>query len=393
MVFVNHHTRAQYQYIDTPEQLGGLMGAMEEADRIAIDTEADSLHHYYAKVCLIQLTFGNVNYILDPLVKLDFSQFIRVLADKPLLFHGADYDLRMMRSSFGFRPNREIFDTMIAAQLLGYSEFGLTALVQRFFQVDLANLGKKTDWSRRPLTPAQLQYACEDTHYLLPLANRLETELQEKGRREWHREACERVVLATALDKPRDLDKVWRIKGIRMFDRQQMAILREIWHWRENEAQQADLPPFKIMGNNKMLDLVMWGSAHPNSPLSNGPDLPRNCTGNRRYYLEKAIQKARNLPPSEWPHFPKQPRPIAQPPNCKAQIEALMNECAQIAGDLGIAPSVLATRAAITSIAHHCPQSVDEIVACSSMMRWQAKQMFSSIQRILHGERQLELAP
>lgn len=387
---LNHPAYAQFHYVDTQPQLDNLIGGVANAERIALDTEADSLHHYYAKVCLIQLTFGQENYIVDPLAKVDFTNFLNILSEKPVVFHGADYDLRMLRATFGFRPKVDIFDTTIAAQLLGYREFGLTALVKRFFMSDLANLGKKTDWSRRPLTPAQLQYACEDTHYLLPLAEILEAELREKDRCGWHKESCGRVVLATALDKPRDLDKVWRIKGVRTLDRRQMAILKEIWHWRENEAQQADIPPFKIMGNSKMLELVEWAAAHPESPLFEGPSLPRHCVGNRRRYLEKAIQKARNMRPSEWPQFPKPQPPIAQPPNCKVQIDALMNDCAQIADELGIASSVLATRAAITATAHHKPQSIDEIVACSSMMRWQAKLMFPSIQRILHSESRTE---
>ncbi len=383
---MNHPECAQFRYVDTANELEELIVDLKKADRIALDTEADSLHHYYAKVCLIQLSFDGRNYIVDPLAAIDLSVFLNTLSNKSLILHGADYDLRMLRNSFGFRPQQDVFDTMLAAQLLGYTEFGLTPLVQRFFDVTLGNLGKKTNWSHRPLTPAQLQYACEDTHYLGPLADRLQKELQEKGRDRWHRESCERTVIATALDRPRDLDRLWRIKGIHLLDRPQMALLREIWHWRENEAQQADLPPFKVIANQKILDLVLWVSQHPGAPLREGPKLPRNCVGNRLKYLEKAIHKAQNLPPSEWPQSIRAPKPPPPAPNCKQQIEFLMKECASLAENLGVTPSVLATRAALTAVAHHRPQSIKEVMACSSMMHWQAELMWPAIQCILGKE-------
>ncbi|MBN2328749.1 MAG: HRDC domain-containing protein [Candidatus Omnitrophica bacterium] len=377
---------AKFEYIDSRRPLDRLCEILVQADRIALDTEADSLHHYYAKVCLIQLTFGDKNYIVDPLSGVDLSAFLRILSSKSLIIHGADYDLRMLRSTFGFRPGGEIDDTMIAAQLAGFDEFGLSALVQRFFDVSLANLGKKTDWSKRPLSHAQLQYACEDTYYLLPLAERLKNLLQGKNRMDWLRECGDRVVAATAIDKPRDLEKVWRIKGVRFLDRRQLAYLREIWHWRENEAQLADLPPFKILGNQKMLDIVMWMTRHPDRPLREGPSLPRNCVGSRFVYLEKAIRKAQKLPEAEWPSLKKPQRPAAPAPNCKTLINALMNESARIAESLGIAPSVLATRSALTSIAHHRPQTLHDMAACSSLLLWQAKLLYPSIQRILNEE-------
>lgn len=380
---MNHPEYAQFIYVDTANELEELTAELEKADRIALDTEADSLHHYYAKVCLIQISFDGRNYIIDPLSAIDLSVFLKTLSNKPIILHGADYDLRMLRNSFGFRPQRDVFDTMLAAQLLGYTEFGLTPLVQRYFNVTLGNLGKKTDWSHRPLTPAQLQYACEDTHYLGTLADRLLAELQVKGREQWHRESCERIVMATQLDKPRDFDRLWRIKGVHLLDRPQMALLREIWHWRENEAQQADIPPFKVIGNQKILELVLWVSQYPDAPLREGPKLPRNCVGSRLKYLEKAIHKAQYLPPSEWPQSIRTPKPPPPAPNCKHQTELLIRECAEMAEALEITPSVLATRAALTAVTHHRPQSIKEVMACSSMMHWQAELMWPAIQRVL----------
>ncbi len=145
-----HKLDTTFQYIDTNSGLDALIPRLGHAERIALDTEADSLHHYFEKICLIQLSFHGEDYLLDPLSKIDLSQFLNVLSTKPLIIHGADYDLRMLRTSFGFRPQREVFDTMLAAQILGYEQFGLAALIHRYLDTTVTKQGQKSDWSLRP---------------------------------------------------------------------------------------------------------------------------------------------------------------------------------------------------------------------------------------------------
>jgi ribonuclease D len=169
-----------YVYIQNQDDLKKWVEKMSAAPRITVDTEADSLHNYYEKVCLIQISFGENHLIIDPLAGLDLSDFFKVLAVKPLIFHTADYDLRMLSASFGFRPGREVFDVMIAAQLLGIEAIGYASLVERCCAVKLHKKDQKSDWSRRPLTPEQLQYASDDTRYLEKLADTFEQELNSK---------------------------------------------------------------------------------------------------------------------------------------------------------------------------------------------------------------------
>ena len=190
-----------YEYVDTQDKLLAMIERMRVAKRIAVDTEADSMHHYFAKVCLIQLAMENNFYILDPLAGLDLQEFLLVLSTKPLIFHGGDYDLRMLKISFGFIPQSSVFDTMLAAQLLGYQRFGLTSLVEQFYNVHLTDLGKKTDWSKRPLTPDQLEYAHCDTRYLEGLTDSFQMELSKLNREEWHKETCARMVESTKKEK------------------------------------------------------------------------------------------------------------------------------------------------------------------------------------------------
>ena len=182
----NSEPATSYSYIDTQPALGDLIEHIIKSQMVAIDTEADSYHHYFEKVCLIQLTLDDQNYIVDPLCDTDLSQFLNLLSQKQLVIHDAGYDLRIMQSSFGFRPHNKIFDTMSAAQLLGYEQFGLAALIKRLFNINLTKKGQRSDWSRRPLKESQLGYAVDDTRFLLKLAKKLKDELQKLNRLDWH---------------------------------------------------------------------------------------------------------------------------------------------------------------------------------------------------------------
>ncbi|MCX6834248.1 MAG: ribonuclease D, partial [candidate division Zixibacteria bacterium] len=153
----------QFEYIDTNDGLDRLIVSLRGADRVALDTEADSLHHYFEKVCLIQLSFQSRTFIVDPLADIHVEILLRELAGKKLVFHGAEYDLRMLMAGYRFRPEGEIFDTMLAAQLVEGEARSLVALARQYLGVELTKQGQRSDWSRRPLTDRQLSYACNDT--------------------------------------------------------------------------------------------------------------------------------------------------------------------------------------------------------------------------------------
>ena len=167
--------------IASAPQLDALLPKFKSIDRIAVDTEADSLHSYFEKLCLLQLSFDGEDHLIDTLAGFDLAPLAAAFAEKELVLQGADFDLRLMRRSFGFIASR-VFDTVIAARLLGLREFSLAALVQRFFAVQLPKGSQKADWAQRPLPPRMAEYAKNDTHYLLPLAEQMERELTERDR-------------------------------------------------------------------------------------------------------------------------------------------------------------------------------------------------------------------
>ena len=147
---------------------------------------------------------------------------------------------------------------MIAAQLLGIEQIGLAALIERNFAMTIGKEGQKSDWSQRPLSEKQLQYAVNDTRYLESLADRLADELEAKGRLEWHRESCRAMVQASGRDNPRDPEDAWRLKGAGRLTRRQLAYLREVWRWRDGHARRFNRPPFKIFGNQQIFELIQW---------------------------------------------------------------------------------------------------------------------------------------
>lgn len=350
-----------------------MTAAMKKAKVAAIDIEADSMHHFYEKVCLIQLTINGENFIIDPLSETDMSGFLEELKDKKLILHDAGYDLRMMMASFGFELKGELFDTMLAAQLLGCEQLGLAAMLDKFFGITISKIGQKWDWSQRPLAEEKLEYAVCDTRYLEELAKILEGKLKELGRTGWHEESCRRCVETAIQERQKaDPDREWRIKGSRQLGNHTLTILKNIWYWRQEQAKTADLPPYKIMNNSLMIAIAGFAADKINKPLEKGPKLPKHCIGKRLEKLKKAIEDGRKTPRENWVQHPR-PQYGRRPSATSQHVaEYLKERCAEIGEGLQLAPQIIAPKAAINLIANNRPATVEEIAACSGLMKWQS---------------------
>lgn len=374
---------AAYTYIDRQSTLNDLTRKTAKARQVAVDTEADSLHHYFEKVCLIQLTISGTNYIIDPLADINLSDFLKTLSKKPLILHGADYDLRMLQNSFGFYPENRIFDTMIAARLLGYDRLSLAALVDHFFGISLAKHGQKSNWSKRPLTGAQLDYASSDTHYLESIADSLNAELKHKNRHRWLEETVAAMVKSTASNRVRDPDDAWRIKGAGLLERRQLIFLKELWQWREKIAARKDIPTFKIMANSQMLELAAWAADHLSSLVEDFPGLPASYSDSRVQALQKALTRAAATDKKDWPGFRKREKAVHHKPGYRKLVKALKEECILLAEELGLNSSDIANNAALEEIALRQPRSLKEVMACENILPWQAKLLYPAIQKII----------
>jgi ribonuclease D len=282
--------------IDTQEKLAAFLPIVHSAEWLALDTEADSLHAYPEKVCLIQISTAAGDRLIDPLAKMDIAPFLDALVGRELIFHAADYDLRLLRKHHEFTPS-VIFDTMLAARLLGERQFGLSSLVEKFLGVKLDKGSQKADWARRPLTQKMEVYARNDTHYLKPLEEKLKSELTAKGRLAWHEESCARLIVECSQPVMVDEDEVWRIKGSSFLERGALAVLRELWRWREREAIAASRPPFFVLAHEKMVEVSIAVSEQ--KPVEHL--IPPKMHPRRRENLVAAIRAAQAVPPEKFP--------------------------------------------------------------------------------------------
>src|SRR5436190_6941556 len=331
--------------------------------RFALDTEADSLHSYREKLCLLQISVpaainarGYNDFIVDPLAGLDLEPLRQALEPREIVLHGADYDLRMLRRGLNFVAHK-IFDTTIAARLLGIREFSLAALVKRYFGLELPKGSQKANWAKRPLPARMAEYAVNDVRYLLPLAEKLEAELNRLQRRDWLRQSCQRVVEQAAVTRVRKQDEFWRIRGSGLLRGRAAAVLRALWQWREREAEMADRPPFHILHNENLVE------AAASFASGRTPDY-KHFSSRRRQAFREAARIALTAPESDWPVLPRRfgTRPTAEMVRCMEELRQRRDDAAE---ELGLEPSFIAPRGTLEAIA------TDHTRAAPLLVPWQ----------------------
>jgi len=250
-----------YTLIDQPGQLAPLLAALSRVSELALDTEADNMYHYKTRVCLLQFLVGKEVFMVDaqaPLLKLD--ALWDALADKHLIMHGSDFDLRLLHDLCGFSP-RSIFDTMLAAQLLNRPRVGLASLLEDHFQVKLSKDSQKANWSKRPLTQKMLDYAALDVWHLPALRDILTRELQRRGRLPWLKQQCAAQIKAGLSGfAPRD-ENAWRIGKSEKLKARGLSVLHAVWHWREATAERIDVPAFKVCNADRLFTLAQSADA------------------------------------------------------------------------------------------------------------------------------------
>jgi ribonuclease D len=339
---------------------------------IAVDTEADSLHSYFDKVCLIQMTIGGEDYVIDPLAKIDISRFGNVLSNPAIrkIFHGGDYDLRILNRDFGFTITN-LVDTMICAQLLGYEAFGLAALLDRHFGLKLNKAHQRADWAMRPLPPDMLDYAAMDTRHLARLYELLRAELEARGRWEWAVEEFGRLESVRYRDTEDDAEPFRRLKGIGGFDRRSLAVVRSLYDWRDQLAREADRPPFKIIGNDAIIEIA---KTKPKSMAELGKIKSVSQYHFRRFGDEimRLVLQALQLPEEALPQRAES-RPFFRDKVLEARIDKLKRVRDGIAKELAIDVSVVAPRHILSAVATLEPKNVRDLDQVPAMREWQKR--------------------
>jgi len=244
-------------WIDTQDALAEVLPELRAAGEIAIDTEADSYYVYRVKVCLLQVSTRSSDYLIDPLQGLDLSAIGQVCADPRVLkvFHAGANDVALLRHHHGF-VFQNLFDTMLAAQVLGLKRPGLAALLKERFDVEQKKTYQTSDWGQRPLSEGQLQYAAADTRFLLELKDQLDAELREKGRFEEALEDFDRLRAAEHAERAYDPDAFRRAPGAHAFSPIQLRVLQELYLLRDRIAARRDRSPHRIFPDHALAALA-----------------------------------------------------------------------------------------------------------------------------------------
>ena len=367
------------RWIRTQAELVVLVEELASCRALGIDTEGDSLHHYTDKICLIQLrALNGGSCLIDPLALPDLSLLAPIMADAKILkvVHGGDNDVTAMRRDCGF-SFRTMFDTSIAARLLGDTELGLQALVRNELGIELTKGSQKDDWSKRPLTPKQEAYALADVEHLFALATNLTARLADAGRTEWARDEFEALASLPPAEKKRGPDDFRRIKGSAKLSRRQQAVLREIYQWREQRAATADRPPFKIVGPEVLLALAELEAPTIDDVEDAFASYPRQSREIALVF--DAIARARELPEADLPRREPNPSNSAMSAAARKRTEALRTWRTAQAARSKLDPSIVMSQRLLDRLAVAGPQSLAELAAVEGVRRWRVTEWGSAL--------------
>lgn len=351
---------------------------------IAVDLEADSMHCYREKVCLLQFTTSVRTLLIDPLSGADLSVLKPVMADPAVrkLFHAADYDIRCLARDFGFEV-RGLFDTMIASQFLGEEKVGLADLLGKYFGVALDKQFQRADWAQRPLSRDMIRYAAEDTRHLHRLVELLEPRLVAKGRREWVAE--EFALLETARFIEHTGPLFLRTKGAGVLDRRQLAVLEELLQWRDAEAQRRDCASFKVFSGKGLIEIARFTPQTLQELLAVEGVFPRLVDRYGKKLLA-AVQAGLEVPTEQLPIYPRTPR-IERDPAVEKRLAAFKEWRKGKAEALELDPGLLINNALLESLSREVPQTAAQLEQIAGLKNWQRQVLGEEILAVLKASR------
>lgn len=373
---------AAFELITTPQALDACVARLTKEQVIALDTEASSFHRYKESVCLIQLSTRTNTFLIDPLAVTDLAPLGQLLArkDMEVVIHDADYDLRILARHHQIRVEN-VFDTLVAAELLNEPEIGLAALLGKYQGLQVDKKFQKADWSKRPLPQAMLDYAAGDTSHLIALRDILEAKLKEKSRWAWAEE--EFALLTDApFNAPVNEEPLFlRLKGAKMLKPHQLAILREVHGWRESVAEQQDRAAFMILGNDILLSLAT-------DPPATVKDIAARKGVNERV-IEKhgrrilaAVKKGQELPKEQWPRL-ERPKRWDRDNDYEERLKRLKRTRDTLMQEYDLRPGIVAANQLLMDIARTLPGDLAALAAMPGMRKYQAEHFGAALLKAL----------
>ena len=357
------------EIVATPQALLALVERLSREPILAVDLEADSLHHYQEKVCLIQISTPTESVIVDPLALPDLLPLGPIIADPAIrkIFHGADYDIRSLHRDFGIEVHN-LFDTMIACQFLGEKEVGLAAVLHKRFGVELDKKYQKADWSKRPLTAEMIEYAVKDTSHLIELYRQIAEELRDMGRMAWAEEESDLLTRVRA--GSRDAEPLFlRFKGAARMDSRTLVVLEELLCFRDKLARERNIPPFKILGSDTLRQLAEKKPQYPGD-LEGIDGLTPKLTKRYGHEILESIARGEALPPDQLPSCPPPQRFIKD--RRKGELMKRLKLWREaMSEELGIEAGILVNNSMLECVADAVFQGQKYMAVLPVMKNWQ----------------------
>ena len=376
------------QTVDRPDPRIRLIQSQADLERLferfkgepllAVDTEAASFHRYRDRIYLLQLSSRRETAVVDPLAVSSLAPLAAVLADPDIeiVFHDADYDLRLLDLEYGFRATN-LFDTRVAAQLLNEPGVGLAALLEKYLKVRLDKRYQRADWSARPLSPEMLEYAAADTHHLPELRDLLRDQLRARGRLEWAEEEFGLLTGVRWSGPVSDEPGYLRLKGAKALPGRALAVLRELFQWREEAARRSDKAAFRILNNEPML-LMAQTPPTDLAALKGVRGIGQDQAERKGREILAAVKKGLDVPESELPRVERPAR--RQPdPAYESRLERLKAARNTLANQYDLAPGVLCPNGTLEAIARLNPAAVEQMAEILELRRWQVREFGDSL--------------
>lgn len=367
-----------FTLVRSQEQLTTLLERLLSRPTVAVDTESNSLYAYHERVCLIQFSTEEADFIVDPLAGIDLSPLGDLFANPTIqkVFHAAEQDVANLKRDFGFRF-ANLFDTMWAARILGWPRVGLADVLEETFGVHTDKRYQRYNWGKRPLPPEALRYASRDTHYLLPLRDLQAEALERSGRMEEAGEVFAQLAETGPASNPFGPSAFWRLKGLDDLPPRERAVLYELFLWRDREAARRDVPPFRVMGERTMRILAHL-RPHTLDDLSRVRALrPKTLHRYGKAILE-AIARGERRPPPEPPPSPPPPaEPVLQ------RYHALRAWRREVAARRGVENDVVLPNAVLWALAERNPTSLGELADVPGLGPWKRKTYGPAILEVL----------
>ena len=366
------------QYLQTNSEIETLAQKLEGVVLIAADTEAAGYHRYRDSICLLQLSTRDDTYVIDTLAATDLRPLGPIFqrSETEVVFHDADYDLRLLGRDFDFTING-LFDTKIAAQFLGEQAFGLGSLVEKYLGITLEKKHQRADWAQRPLPADMLHYAAEDTRHLPELRDALRAELAARGRLAWAQEEFA-IAQQTRWSVTDEGEAFLRTKGARDLRPRELALLRELHGWRERTAEERDVAPFRVLSNEALLEIARRAPTRI-PELSDIPGLGGGLIDRRGEELLAAVQAGLRVEEANLPRFPRHPRRPAPDPDFEMRVEKLKAARDKVAESLTLDRGFLMPRQQLEDIAREKPRSNEQLMQVRDVRKWQVEVLGEAI--------------